>query len=302
MLQRYVKSLTPKLSPCDLLIIYHFFAFIKIHRVCRSISTQNQLQFFQILSRSISIAFDLPIQLFINCFPGVRLPASEDRWDNGPEYTFNATIGTISNLHGDHGKYMGSSLFTALKCRPKEPDRLQCRFENTRIAKLTPDTFKAEAVIPPEDVTYSEFGFGNNTFEIKFNDKGIESYTFEQDVPNFNYFLNNMYRLVANHLSVLSRIRTVKQVEELENTTVGECFVNYKVSPKKLDNQITKKEFQLTWLPDEMMDAEQAIEMSKEVHLNNCIPHPVYRFGTRHSYGVVPVESIEKLVRGSLIN
>nr|XP_012135211.1 PREDICTED: uncharacterized protein LOC100881008 isoform X2 [Megachile rotundata] len=228
---------------------------------------------------------------------GVRVPTNEDQWKNGPEYTFNASLGMVTSMEVDKGQPMGSNMFVTLKCRPKEPTRLHCRFENARIAKFVPEKFEAEASMPPANATFSDFGFGNASFEILFNEDGIENYKFENDDRQMGDYLVNMYRLIANHLSVGVKFRkdVPSPLRKLENSSVGECNVTYNVSRRKLDQPISIEEFQLVWLPDQRIDPEQETEITRETHLSDCLIHSVYFFGTRHTFGIVPVGSMEKL-------
>lgn len=205
----------------------------------------------------------------------------------------------VTNMKMDKGQPMASSLLVTMKCRPKEPVRLNCRFENARITKFVPEKFEPEASVPPVNATFSDLEFGNASFEIFFKEDGIESYTFENDKRLMGDYEVNMYRLIANHLSVGIKFRkdVPSRLRKVENSTLGECSVNYNVSRTKLEQQASNKDYQLVWLADQKIDPEQATEISKQTDLNNCTPHWVYYFGTRHSFGIVPVASKEKLVR-----
>lgn len=75
---------------------------------------------------------------------------------------------------------MGLSMSITLKCRSKEPDGLQCRYEDVKITKFSLNIFKVDAVVPFKDATYQEFDFGNETLELDFYDRGIKEYLFEE--------------------------------------------------------------------------------------------------------------------------
>ncbi|XP_073967931.1 uncharacterized protein [Bombus fervidus] len=65
--------------------------------------------------------------ILVSLLLGVPVPSDKKLWQNGSEYTFDATIRTISNFtpsYTEQGEYMGSSMSTTLKCRSKEPGRL----------------------------------------------------------------------------------------------------------------------------------------------------------------------------------
>ncbi|XP_054000441.1 uncharacterized protein LOC128887944 [Hylaeus anthracinus] len=223
----------------------------------------------------------------------IRLPTNGDRWHNGPEYTFNVTVSTISDLATREDSLAGSSLITSLKCRPREPYRLHCRYENTKLTKLAPKGINIESAIPPEDAVYEDFCFGNTSFEIKFDDEGIDHYRFENDEVRIPPYRRNLYRIVANQLNIGSKFGEIEEIKKLDNTTVGECTVDYKVTKSKLDKQSADAEFLFTWPIN--MRIETALKIEKEVRLDECIPHPVYFFGPRAD-DVVPTGSIEKLI------
>lgn len=142
-------------------------------------------------------------------------------------FKFHATISA------DQAEYMGSSMSTTLKCRSKEPDRLQRRYENAKITKFSSNIFKVDAVVPFKDATYQEFDFGNETLELEFCDRGIKEYLFEEKVDHYNV---NRHRSIA-------RIRSVQKVEKLENSSMGKCFVCYQLSQKNVDDRTNKGEF-----------------------------------------------------------
>lgn len=178
------------------------------------------------------------------------------------------------------GQYMGSNMSTTLKCRSKEPDSLQCRYEDAKITKFSSNIFNVGAVVPFKDATYQEFDFGNETFELELYDRGIKEYLFEEKMDNYNV-----------------RIRSVQKVEKLENSSMGECFVCYKHSRKKVDDRTNKGEFQFIWLADQTMDPE----ITKKVYLNDCVLRPIYKFEIRRMYSVALLLSKKKLVRDDFI-
>lgn len=90
------------------------------------------------------------------------------------------------------------------------------------------------AVVPFKDATYQEFDFGNETFELEFYDGGIKEYLFEEKIDHCNV---NRHRSIA-------RIRSVRKVEKLENSSTGECFVCHELSQNNVDDRTNNGEFQ----------------------------------------------------------
>lgn len=232
----------------------------------------------------------------------IYVPYDYHQWENGPEYTFNVTINTVANLTTDENEHRGSSLNAMLKCQPKEPDRLQCRFENASIAKLSLREFKPEAAIAPENVEYRKFGMGNMTFEIKFKETGIEFYEFENGEKQED--LVDLYRLVANHLNVWAKTTLAGQapattyksqdVKMTENFTIGECRADTKISHQEQGNQTFRSGVWIDWY-NKNLKSNPVIEVTKEVLLNSCLAQPVYRLHTRHVFGVILQETNQTL-------
>lgn len=205
----------------------------------------------------------------------------------------------IVDLDQDKGNYKGTSLVNKLKCRPKEPGSLVCRFEDSKFVRLSPRAFNAEETVPDSDASFSTFGFGDDTFfEIQFNGKGIEQYAFSNGSLSAVDDLANMYRMVANQLSLGVTIKDTF-FRTMENFTIGECSVICKVSRNKPANRTAHKKFEISSLIDLDIIDEDVVEIVKERQLQDCIPHPVYQFGTRYTYGLVYRGTVEKLTFAS---
>ncbi|XP_031835794.1 uncharacterized protein LOC116428358 [Nomia melanderi] len=232
----------------------------------------------------------------------VRLPDNENGWKNGPEYTFNATVCTYfepGSSPSDESKatenvFTGTTLKTNMKCRPKEPNELHCHFEDTMIANLTTKTSYAELADGQLQMAanYTTFDFGNNSFEIKFNEDGIESYKFNV-VPEPDDYTATMYKLIAGHLNLWSKIDTVKRIKRIEMTSVGGCPVTYDVETTKPENKTMDGPFVITKPLN--VDMTEELEIKKQVHLDECSPQATHIFGSRHTYGIIPDDSTLKL-------
>lgn len=255
-----------------------------------------RVEIFEQLARSI-IVLEIKNTKFL--VKAIRIASDKDIWQNGPEYTFSARTSMIVDLDEDKGNYKGTSLVNKLKCRPKEPRSLVCRFEDSKFVRLSPRAFNAEETVPDADATFSPFGFGDDAhFEVKFNEKGIESYTFDNNTLSAVNDLSNMYRLIANQLSLGVTINDTL-FRTMENFTIGECSVICKVSRHKPTNRTARRTFEISSLIDLDVIDENVVEIVKERQLQDCIPHPVYFFGTRYTYGLVYRGTIEKLMFAS---
>lgn len=194
----------------------------------------------------------------------VKLANDDERWHHGPEYTYNLTVRRVTNLETNtEGTRAWRDLVIVLRCRPREPDGLQCRLEN----ELSKNSYSVDQ------------GTRNEYFEMIFDDKGIVSYEFEDTSP-----WRDLYPLIGNHLGAWSRL------DEIE--TRKSCNVRYNVTRSKLDNQTTNKGFLLECPINEPI--EQAVEICKQLYTDECSSDSVYRPELFGQYRI-PGDSIQKL-------
>ncbi|XP_034939525.1 uncharacterized protein [Chelonus insularis] len=223
---------------------------------------------------------------------------TNDTWKYGPEYLFSGHAKMITSLDQDKGKLLGTGLYLKLKCRPREPDILRCKMDNTEITKLQPQAFDIKYANNAQDDGFRPFTVFNEDFEIKFNEKGIESYIVDEKTPLANWGMN-MVRLIANQLSIGIDLSDEMRptYKALENFTVGECDVDYRIirMPWKSDpNQ--NMSFELKPLEKIGKFGDESIEVQKRRHVKDCLRTAEPFFGTRYALGLIPKDSVTKLL------
>ncbi|KAK2585200.1 hypothetical protein KPH14_009907 [Odynerus spinipes] len=232
------------------------------------------------------------------------LVSNDDAWNNGPEYSFSVSVSTISNLRAGkseskgESRLLGTTLLTTLKCRPREPDNLNCHFEDAKIGRLSPKKFKFEEILrAAENASYRPYGFSEANFEIKFNRNGIDGYIFEKDERLMGQFLVDMFRMIANQLSVGTSVEgKAESFREKENFTMGECPAEYKITRSEIDGHCQKKKLNLVALIDSQLNDEEILRIERQRVLDECLPRDLCYFGTRYTYGVVLGGHTDKLV------
>ncbi|XP_057319398.1 uncharacterized protein LOC130663876 isoform X2 [Microplitis mediator] len=230
--------------------------------------------------------------------------SDKDGWKYGPEYTFLGEVKMITSLDSDKGQYLGTGLYSKLRCRPREPDVLRCKLDDTKITRLdVQGGFNPEKAKPAANETFRPFNAIPVPFEIKFNDRGIESYIIEKNEPSLPDYCVNMARLIANQLSIGADLSDEMRstYRSFENFTVGECDVDFKVTrlPNKDSEAIKDSKFELTPLDKLGKLANEIMEIEKERNVKECLRCVRPFFGTRYTLGLV-YRDVLSLIKSSV--
>lgn len=228
-------------------------------------------------------------------FPAAHVLPNQDGWINGPEYTFNAHVGTI--FAQEKSNLRGNSLVCKLICRPEEPDNLICRIEETKSTRLSPSAFNSEQTKPAYDAIFDPFKYDSTPFQIKFDKNGIDSYVIENDDDPRAEFQLNMNRMIANQLSIGTDLRGQgNSYRTMENFTIGECITNYTIKRERITTGESRRTFALMSLNDLEIRENELIDIVRKRHMAECPTSYDYSLGTRNLYGIVPRNSIEEMV------
>ncbi|XP_023290174.1 uncharacterized protein LOC111673843 isoform X2 [Orussus abietinus] len=219
----------------------------------------------------------------------------ENPWKHGPEYTYGVQLNMVTGMNEGHHEYLGTRLITKMKCRPKEPDSLSCRYLDAKFTRLLPKDFDVLGAEPAKNATYVPFGIGPERFEVKFNERGIESFLVPRSIAPWSV---DMFKLIASQLSVGTNLgRKEETFQIMENFTMGQCETRFKVIRRDDEDQngLRKARFKLQFLPELGVPSGQILEVEKKRNLRNCSPRAKYFFGTRFTYGLVPYTAIDHL-------
>ncbi|XP_011136044.1 uncharacterized protein LOC105181155 [Harpegnathos saltator] len=193
-------------------------------------------------------------------------------WAYGPEYSYNVNMTYV--IKSDPAEPAGTmQLMSSVKCQPKVSENsLLCRLRNsTTMMSLRKDNTSRE--VETEQM-----------FEIKFNERGVESLLIE---PPSRMEVVNFIRKIANQLSVgadMKRKIGMPQFMARENTSMGDCATMYRITREELAESPPEPpespelaedaDFQLVVLP--MADARPGTSLTIEKSRMGCINSPRY--------------------------
>ncbi|XP_032673326.1 uncharacterized protein LOC116845110 isoform X3 [Odontomachus brunneus] len=192
-------------------------------------------------------------------------------WTYGPEYLYNVNMTYV--IKSDPTEPVGNmQLISAMKCRPKVAENsLLCILQNsTTIMSLEKDNTRTTT----REIKTEQM------FEIKFNERGVESLLIE---PPSRMEVVNFIRKIANQLSVgtdMKRKIGMSQFMARENTSMGNCATMYKITREELPETLdTLKvwehaDIKLVVLP--MADARPGTTLTIEKSRMGCINSPRY--------------------------
>lgn len=240
------------------------------------------------------------IKLFFSFFSAARINDNVEKWIYGAEYNFSGYLKMITSLESDKGVKHGTVVNLSLICRSKEPDFLRCQLENTVISRLKPQGFDNGQFKNDDYNNYRSINLINIPFEINFNKNGINYYTFDKpDDKNIPMFAVNMARLVGNQLNFGNDFSDEmrRKFRGFENSTVGECQVDFDIIRQPLDDSDKLFSEYLLMPLDKLGESNnEIISISKNRNLKNCLKYGEPFFGTRYTLGLILRDVQTKLV------
>ncbi|XP_011874756.1 PREDICTED: uncharacterized protein LOC105565842 [Vollenhovia emeryi] len=184
-------------------------------------------------------------------------------WEYGAEYFYNLNISYIANLDHEERK-QSYQLLTTLSCRPKRPDHLFCQFQN--VTQLSRNFAK--------NGVSTLGGRAKHMFEIKFNERGVESLIVDQTITRI---VMDVVRKIANQFIMLVYPSNIGKWEFTvsENTTMGDCTTKYNITREKPETDKLERgntKFQLVNLL--MADIEPGTALFIDKSRKNCTKSP----------------------------
>ncbi|XP_078042662.1 uncharacterized protein LOC144473012 [Augochlora pura] len=205
-------------------------------------------------------------------FLAAQVPDNEITWKNGPEYTYNVNYDTVftpvQTLSSMTVPPSCELHFTAqMKCRPREPDRLHCHFNGTKVA---------HAMSPIYCLNHT---LGNSSFEMKYNEDGLEYCESDDGQEGNDAYSFNLYQFIAANMNLWSRVDTEKTVEKkAENASLDECSVTYQVEPPAPSDVTAKPEirqpasYAFHFTKPLEMNLKDGVNITKTLNLDKCNP------------------------------
>ncbi|XP_063981589.1 uncharacterized protein LOC135164822 [Diachasmimorpha longicaudata] len=217
-------------------------------------------------------------------------------WKFGPEYNFSGFAKMVISLEQDMGEARGTGVYFTLTCRPREPEFLRCQLLNTTITRLKPEGFTIDAAEPDANDTQRVFNILKVPFEIKFNEKGIDTFVTEaEDMPLWSI---NQVRLITSqlHFGIDGHYELGQTHKIQENFTIGDCEVDFTITEQQTGQDTPgNNNFKLKPLGNIGNFAGKSILLTKERHFKNCVKFVEPFFGSRYTLGVLLRDVITKL-------
>lgn len=168
-----------------------------------------------------------------------------------------------------------SNTTALLRCRPKDTNALSCHLENPECFKGTYD--KTQGINSTE---IRRHPLSLDQFEIKFNSTGVNSLVIPKNISILNL---NIIKSFVNLLSIganLSEKQNQAEFEVKENSTIGECKVNFKITHKPKEQSARKDSpFVLDILPLPDKVSKGSVEIEKTRNLKDCTNFVNYLWG-----------------------
>ena len=162
-----------------------------------------------------------------------------------------------------------------LRCRPKETNALSCHLETPEFIKSTYD--KAQGINNTET---KRLPVSADQFEVKFNSTGVKSLVVQKNISIWNL---NIIKSFVNQLSIganLSEKQNQATFEVKENSTIGECKVNFKITHKPREEGVRKDgPFVLDILPLPDKVSKGNVEIEKTRNVKDCTSFVNYLWG-----------------------
>jgi len=186
-------------------------------------------------------------------------------WKFGPEYTYNLNM-TYTMKSDPHEIDQIMQLFSTVQCRPKVPDSLFCRLQNST------------TVMPHKDGNMTREVETAQMFEINFDERGVGGLVIE---PPSHMEVVNVIRKIANQFNVGADLRRkigMPQFMARENSSMGDCATVYTITNEEIETEDGAEEgddteFRLVVLtPDAKPGTSLLIEKSRM----GCINPPRY--------------------------
>ncbi|XP_076375968.1 uncharacterized protein LOC143259053 [Megalopta genalis] len=204
-------------------------------------------------------------------FLAAQVPDNEITWKNGPEYTYNVNYDTVFTPI-----YTLSSItippscelhFTAqMKCRPREPDRLHCHFNGTKVA---------HAMSPIYCLNHT---LGNSSFEMKYNEDGLEYCKSDDGQEGNDAMSYNLYQFIAVNMNLWADIDAEKiSDEKSENASSDGCPVTYQIEAMPPSEATPKPDipqpaasYAFHFTKPLEMNLKDGVNVTKVVNLDKC--------------------------------
>nr|KAF7394267.1 hypothetical protein H0235_016862 [Vespula pensylvanica] len=203
---------------------------------------------------------------------------------HGPEYTYRVEIITVKKAGGQPCASTDVKAFDAvstLKCRPRVPDTLNCRFEAAKMQ------IYEEALYELARETVEDLWMDDEPFEIIFDKNGIKNLIVTKHMKPW---IIDMIRSIVNQLNIGVDIRNKQDgiFTTTERSFLGECPAKIELyHGLSYDNQWKDEKFEIIPMNGINKVTSEFFRIEKRRNINDC-EHGVYFFASKSAYTNFP--------------
>ncbi|XP_066591607.1 vitellogenin-like [Prorops nasuta] len=248
------------------------------------------------MQSSLTLLAIMIIFLLLPFFLVSQVSIDMDSWFYGPEYTYRIRVNTTAedSMSNDGIPSRAYDISTTLKCRPRAPDTLNCRFSS-----VTMGFFEAGMADLGQE-TLGDFEINEDPFEIKFDRKGVSGIAVSGSLSPWTV---DMIRAIVSQLSVgielddASKFFISDGAYAKEKSFLGVCNSFFHVSQQTLENDWRQSSFQILPISgNKQLEINgKELKIDKIRDLENCQNRGNYFFGSKEGYGILHSESMIKV-------
>ncbi|KAK2585201.1 hypothetical protein KPH14_009908 [Odynerus spinipes] len=215
--------------------------------------------------------------LLLPFFLASRISVDIESLLHGPEYTYRVEIDTINRDGRDGATTKAFDIGSTLKCRPRVPDTLNCRFEAARMA-----VFEKGLLDLAQD-TVEDLWVDEEPFEIKFDKNGIAQLIVTRSMEPWTV---DMIRAIVNQLNVGVDLR--KRPDGIfvakERSFLGECGSTIELSRSISQDRWKDDKLEIVPMPGLEKASGEILQIEKRRDLNDCGRKEDYFFASKSGY------------------
>ncbi|XP_043683416.1 uncharacterized protein LOC122636346 [Vespula pensylvanica] len=222
--------------------------------------------------------------LLLPFFLASRISVDIESLLHGPEYTYRVEIITVKKAGGQPCASTDVKAFDAvstLKCRPRVPDTLNCRFEAAKMQ------IYEEALYELARETVEDLWMDDEPFEIIFDKNGIKNLIVTKHMKPW---IIDMIRSIVNQLNIGVDIRNKQDgiFTTTERSFLGECPAKIELyHGLSYDNQWKDEKFEIIPMNGINKVTSEFFRIEKRRNINDC-EHGVYFFASKSAYTNFP--------------
>ncbi|XP_046836477.1 uncharacterized protein LOC124432028 [Vespa crabro] len=233
--------------------------------------------------------------LLLPFFLASRISVDIESLLHGPEYTYRVEIITVKKAGGHPCAGEDVKAFDAvstLKCRPRVPDTLNCRFEAAKMQIYEDGLYELARE------TVEDLWMDDEPFEIIFDENGIKNLIVTKNMEPWTI---DMIRSIVNQLNVGVDIRNKQDgiFTAIERSFLGKCQTKIELyHGLSYDNRWKDEKFEIIPMNGINKVTSEFFDIEKRRNIDDC-EHGVYFFASKSAYTDLP-RDVTTVIKSSM--